>query len=212
MFKKQSKKEKRAALHDCLLEGGSEQKITAINQSEASSSRLSARRSSSSKSEMGELETHLQAFEQYGDLFTDLTRRQWINTELDVVQIVINYTSKYVIAIVNDKDEHFEIQEYSLDTYQKLFTREVKGEYIKMNLIEQSNCGGFFAIAYQDNGKYFVLFIDEHGKELDLLNVSQKLAIDDKSKPITGFWEPLITVCFVERNVFISAYHRFQRK
>ena len=212
MFKKQSKKEKKSALTDCLLEGGGdESKITAINNS-MSSSRLSARRSSSSKSEMGELETHMQAFEQYNDLFTDLTRRQWINTELDVVQIVINYTSKYVIAIANDKDEHFEIQQYSLENYQKLYTKEIKGEYLKMNLVEQSNCGGYFAVAYQDNGKYFVLFFDEHGKELDLLNVSQKLAIDDKSKPITGFWEPLITVCFVERNVFISAYHRFQRK
>ena len=117
MFKKQSKKEKKSALTDCLLEGGGdESKITAINNS-MSSSRLSARRSSSSKSEMGELETHMQAFEQYNDLFTDLTRRQWINTELDVVQIVINYTSKYVIAIVNDKDEHFEIQQYSLENY-----------------------------------------------------------------------------------------------
>lgn len=33
MFKKQTKKEKKAALHDCLLEGGDEQKITAINES-----------------------------------------------------------------------------------------------------------------------------------------------------------------------------------
>jgi len=39
------------------------------------------------------------------------------------------------------------------------------------------------------------------------------LSIDDKSKPVTGFWEPLISVAFIpDDNLFVSCYHRFQRR
>ena len=39
------------------------------------------------------------------------------------------------------------------------------------------------------------------------------LGLDDQSKPVTGFWEPLITVAFLsDDNVFISCYHRFRRE
>lgn len=36
------------------------------------------------------------------------------------------------------------------------------------------------------------------------------MGIDDESKPISGFWEPLITVSFLpdNDNLFVSCYHR----
>ena len=38
-------------------------------------------------------------------------------------------------------------------------------------------------------------------------------SFDENSKPITGFWEPLITCCFIMNDdIFISTYHRIQKK
>lgn len=78
-----------------------------------------------------------------------------------------------------------------------------------MNNIEQSDDGTVFAIAYQDNGKYFLSVLSNTGEELDNFDVSGHLMIDDRSKPIDGFMEPLITCCFIDNNnLFISVYHR----
>jgi hypothetical protein len=72
------------------------------------------------------------------------------------------------------------------------------------------------AIAYQDNGRFFVKVISTAGEELDHFDVSKHLVIDDQSKPITGFWEPLITSVFIPgeggQDLFITAYHRTERK
>lgn len=155
----------------------------------------------------------LKEFNKYGDLFQDLTKREHVDTELDVINIIITYDSKYCIAIVNNKDEHFELQGYSLKTYGNTFKKEWKGDYIKMNVIEQTYAGDVFGVAMQDNGKFTVAFINNEGEELDSLDVSAELNIDDKSKPITGFYEPLITCCFIMNDdVFISVYHRIERK
>lgn len=43
--------------------------------------------------------------------------------------------------------------------------------------------------------------------------MSAQLSLNDGSKPITGFSEPLITCAFIENdNVFIQCYHRKQKK
>lgn len=82
-----------------------------------------------------------------------------------------------------------------------------------MNLIEQDYAAKYFAVAYQDNGKFFLSVVSNTGEELDNLNVSKLLALDDQSKPITGFWEPLITCSFIQDdNLFVSCYHRLQKK
>mmetsp|Transcript_2672 Transcript_2672/g.4176 ORF Transcript_2672/g.4176 Transcript_2672/m.4176 type:complete len:149 (+) Transcript_2672:453-899(+) len=82
-----------------------------------------------------------------------------------------------------------------------------------MKQIEQSDDGTIYSIAYQDNGKFFVSVVDNSGTVLDNINVSDIVVIDNLSKPITGFWEPLITVSFIpDDNLFIAAYHRVQKK
>tara|TARA_B110000285_G_C15078108_1_gene591907 strand:+ start:162 stop:1631 length:1470 start_codon:yes stop_codon:yes gene_type:complete len=161
-------------------------------------------------------ETHIEGLEQfnkYGELFQDLTLRTFIDTEMDVVQVIITYDSKKCVAIINDKDEHFEVVGYSLTKHNQIFRRVYDGTYIKMNNIEQSDDGTIYAIAYQDNGQFYVNVIDDTGKEHDLLDVSQLLHLDAQSKPITGFWEPLITAVFIPGgDLFINAYHRLQKK
>ena len=44
-----------------------------------------------------------------GELFQELTKRYHINTEMDVINIIIAYGSKYCIAIVNELDTAFEL-------------------------------------------------------------------------------------------------------
>ena len=96
------------------------------------------RRQSRSKSRASD-ETRidgLEQFNQYGDLFRDLTLRTFVDTELDVINVIITYDSKHCIAMINDKDEHFELRGYDFATYDLKFTYQFKGLYIKMNLIE----------------------------------------------------------------------------
>ena len=118
------------------------------------------------------------------------------------------------IALVTEDDENFELQGFSLnDLGERAFTFKFEGEYVKMKEIEQNDKGEIFAIAYQDNGTFFVQVVNEQGDDLGLLEVSDVLNIDDKSKPITGFWEPLITVSFLADNsLFVSCYHRMEMK
>mgnify|MGYP000901315771 CR=1 FL=1 len=83
-----------------------------------------------------------------------------------------------------------------------------------MNLVEQNNAGNKFAVTYQDNGKFFVSILDNRGRELDNVKISELLALDNASKPITGFGEPMITCCFLDTDdddLFISVYHRPKR-
>ena len=157
-------------------------------------------------------------------MFRDLTLRTWVDTEYDVICVIITYDSKYAVAVVNDRDEHFELQGYSLTTYQKVFEQQYKGTYIKMNQIEQSLDGQTFCIAYQDNGKFRVNIVNNQGQEIDTINASEFLGLDTRSKPISGFWEPLICACFIpapgeprdvkenQHTVFIACYHRLEKK
>jgi hypothetical protein len=87
-----------------------------------------------------------------------------------------------------------------------------------MNNIEQTDDGTIFAVSYQDNGHFYVNVIDNKGEEFDTLDVSALLKLDTQSKPITGFWEPLMTSVFIpgsedkKMDLFISAYHRIQKR
>jgi hypothetical protein len=90
------------------------------------------------------IDGHLASFEEYGTMFSDLTKRQYINTELQVVSMIISYDSKMCVAICNMDDtreddvdkSHYELQGYDLKTYDLIFRREYHGTYIKMNVIE----------------------------------------------------------------------------
>ena len=215
MFKT-SKKVTKAMLKEGLLaEGGGltegalaklneQNRATAINDSDGENPGLEKKptfkRAQSKLSDETKIDG-LEEFDKYKNsqgrsLFEDLTVRSFVDTELEVINVIITYDSKHAIAIVNHLDEHFELQGYILETQEKKFSHVFKGEYIKMNMIEQDSKGEVYAIAYQDNGKFFLSFIDNTGEVRDHLDVSQTVVVDDLSKPITGFWEPLITCAF----------------
>jgi hypothetical protein len=129
--------------------------------------------------------------------------------------MVITQNSKYCVGIVTRDEEYFELQAYDLITAEQLFKKEYHGKYLKMNLVEQTtvnNPGEIIAVCRQDNGKFAVEIISlkEAGKTLAELDVNPLVALDDKSKPVTGFYEPLSTCAFLENNdLMVTVFHRF---
>ena len=64
-------------------------------------------------------------------------------------------------------------------------------------------------MAYWDDGNFGVMFINHEGKETKLLDVNDACGISKDSKVIEGFWEPLVTVTFLNKDeAYVSAYHR----
>lgn len=90
------------------------------------------------------------------------------------------------------------------------FTIEVEGSYVVMNEIEQNFKGNVFCLPYSDNGKLRALIFNNQGEELvDRLNLNEICGIDEESKPILGFQNPMVTACFNhEDNIFIGVHHR----
>ena len=82
-----------------------------------------------------------------------------------------------------------------------------------MNELRESEFTDMFQLAYQDNGIFYVDIWDKNGKDVVNINVSDVLTIKDaESKPITGFWEPVIVACFLpDDRIFIAPYHRIEK-
>ena len=67
-------------------------------------------------------------------------------------------------------------------------------------------------VGYQDDGKFFVYAISNQGEVLTHLDVSELLELDDESKSLDGFYEPLITAIFLTDDIIrITVYHRVNR-
>ena len=156
----------------------------------------------------------LEEFNKYGDLFQDLTKRHIIETDhMDVIEMAISYDSKYCLCIVRKSDDEVQLIEFDLITYDRIFDVSFAGEYIKLNIIEQNEKGDLFAIAYQDNGQFFVRVLDNTGAQKCELDVSNIVKLDTESKPISGQEEPMITCAFIpNEDLFISVYHRRLKK
>lgn len=62
--------------------------------------------------------------------------------------------------------------------------------------------------------------VDLAKKNVKTVKISDILHTDNKSKPLSGFWEPLITCAFIPsdqndqiyNNLYINVYHRIQMK
>ena len=82
-----------------------------------------------------------------------------------------------------------------------------------MSQLEQNDQGNVFAVAYQDNGVFYLDVFNDEGQKLDCLNVSQLTRLDQKSKGITGFNEPMITTSFPpDEKLYVGVYHRMQKQ
>ena len=115
-------------------------------------------------------------------------------------------------------ESNLQVTCYKLDNPRKTFQYEIEGDYVKANLIEQSQTDQkqMYAVAYWDSGYFFVMFIRHDGSQQHTISVNELCGIDSDSKAIEGFWEPLVTVAFLKQDetlktpkeAFIQAYHR----
>jgi hypothetical protein len=65
-----------------------------------------------------------------------MTDRNYIDTEEDVVSMVMSYESYITLAIVHHGDEVFKIKAYFLKDHKFAFEKVFHGKYLKMNLID----------------------------------------------------------------------------
>jgi hypothetical protein len=68
---------------------------------------------------------------------------------------------------------------------------------VVMNEIEQNTQGNIMCVPYSDNGDLNAIIFNNEGKELTRLDINQYCGIDQNSKPIVGFFQPMITCCFI---------------
>ena len=165
----------------------------------------------------------LKQLEAHGALFKDLVKRIKVNTgklvdeastardpELNVVNIIITYDSKHCVALTADvRQELTQIQLYSLQTFQEKFHIEIKGTWVVMNDIDQNYAGDTLCVPYSDNGALSVVIFTNDGEELATLNMNEVFEMDEESKPIVGFYQPMLTACFVkDDDLFLHGFHR----
>lgn len=88
-----------------------------------------------------------------------------------------------------------------------------------MKNIEQSDDGKTLAVCYQDDGVFKILTLTDGGEIIQDINVSKILSLDNKAKPVEGFWEPGMVCSFIPsadgnpqegNSLMISVFHRFE--
>lgn len=75
-----------------------------------------------------------------------------MDTTYDVVNISVSKDSGSVIVILYVDDGHFQIRGYNLNTYEDMYCKVIRGKYVKMNEVRESDFEDLFCVAYQDNG------------------------------------------------------------
>lgn len=163
----------------------------------------------------------LKQLEAHGALFQDLAKRMKIDTgawtadgtrdpELNVVNIVITYDSKHCVALTADvRQELAQIQLYSLQTFSEVCHFEIRGTWVVMNDIDQNDAGDTMCVPYSDNGALYIKIFTAGGEELANLDMNAVFGMDQESKPIVGFYQPMLTACFVkDDDLFLQGFHR----
>ena len=185
-----------------------------------------ATRSQSGVSSAADAIVGLKQLESHGNLFQGLVKRVKICTGkfdeegeidpvLNVINIIITYDSQHSVALTTDeRQEICQVQVYSLQTFDLVFQFEItgkdkdgtkgKGSWIVMNDVEQNYAGDVLCVPYSDNGSLRTLIFNNKGKKLANLKINDMFGIDDESKPIVGFYQPMLTACFVkDDDIFI---------
>ena len=62
-------------------------------------------------------------------VFDDLTDRRYVETELDVISMVVTYDSKNLVALCSSVSDSFEVHGYSLSTFKRTFNLAFNGEF-----------------------------------------------------------------------------------
>ena len=154
----------------------------------------------------------LKQLEGHRNLFQGLVKRVKVCTgkmdeegqpdpELSVINIIITYDSKHCVALTADeRQEVTQIQLYSLSTFDAVFHFEFTGTWVVMNEVEQNYAGDTLCVPYSDNGVLRLIIFNNQGEKLGNLKMNQIFGIDDESKPIVGFYQPMMTAAFIKND------------
>ena len=82
-------------------------------------------------------------------MFFDLTCQYNVSTGTnDVICCILTYDSQHAVALLFEDDTKYYMTCYSLKTFELIWTHEIEGSFLKMNLIEQTDSGETFAVGY----------------------------------------------------------------
>lgn len=157
-------------------------------------------------------------FKNYNQLFSGLTKSKNVTTMYPIVTCMITYDSKRAVTVTKKDDREYWVKQYSLETYGLVFEEKIgggKNQYIKLKEVEQNAKGNKHAIAYMDDGKFYVRMFGSTTRtkqeiEDEEFNVNKALDIDDYTMPIDNFPDPFITCCFITDDIlFVNLYHTY---
>ena len=63
-------------------------------------------------------------------------KRAYVSTRMDIIKVIITFDSKHAVGIMSNDPDKFTIKEYCIQSQRELFSHDIKGEYIKMSVIE----------------------------------------------------------------------------
>ena len=98
-------------------------------------------------------------FKNYNDLFSGLTKSKNISTKYPVISCMITYDSTMAITVTQKDDREYYVHLFSLETYALIFDMKIGGKpdsFIKLKEVEQNSTGKEYAIAYLDDGKFYL--------------------------------------------------------
>ena len=140
-------------------------------------------------------------------------------TMYPIINMSISNDSQNAITVTKKNEKECWIKFYNLESKKQIFEEKIGGgdtQYIKVKEVEQNAKATKFAIAYFDDGKFFLRTfgtIDGENRteeeiEKNQVNINELLKIDDWTMAIDGFMDPYITCCFTsDSNLFVNLFH-----
>jgi hypothetical protein len=146
-------------------------------------------------------------FAPYRELINNLTTRQLVQTEFDIIHCQVSNDSTRVLIVLKEDDENTLIQQYDTEDLSKTFEERLSGEHIKAKEIKQNEDGDIFLCPYFSHGSFHVLIFDKL-KVIRDYNINESIKVDTRTRPNDNFPDPFCNACFVGAdNIFINIYH-----
>ena len=76
-----------------------------------------------------------------------------------IVSVIITYDSNYAVTVTKANDREYYVKMYSLTTNELTFEERIGGgetDYIKLKEVEQNSTGNKYAIAYNNDGRFYM--------------------------------------------------------
>mgnify|MGYP006952841062 CR=1 FL=1 len=130
--------------------------------------------------------------------------------KINVITVVITYDSRHTVALCTDeRQQECRIQQHEINRAGHMYTIPVKGKWVVMHEVEQNVDGSIMCVPYSDDGALSAIVFNNTGKVLSTIGLNRACGIDEGSKPIVGFFQPMITCCFIQEDlIYFTVHHR----